>query len=59
MIILGKVRPLSRRLAKAHPQVLIIAQAAEQVALRVAELDDDWADRAVREWVGPTALAAA
>ena len=26
-IILGKVRPLSRRLAEAHPQVLIIAPA--------------------------------
>ena len=26
MIILGKVRPLSRHLAEAHPQVLIIAQ---------------------------------
>jgi hypothetical protein len=25
MIILGKVRPLSRHLAEAHPQVLIIA----------------------------------
>jgi hypothetical protein len=29
MIILGKVRPLSRHLAEAHPQVLIIAPFAE------------------------------
>ena len=27
-----------------------IDEAAEQVALRVAELADDWADRAVTEW---------
>ncbi|MCV7407348.1 hypothetical protein [Mycobacterium marseillense] len=27
-----------------------IDEAAEQVALRVAELTDDWADRAVTEW---------
>ena len=29
-----------------------IDEAAEQVALRVAELADDWADRAVTEWGG-------
>jgi ABC-type glutathione transport system ATPase component len=27
-----------------------IDEAAEQVALRVAELADDWADRTVTEW---------
>jgi hypothetical protein len=32
-IILGKVRPLSRPLTEAHPQVLIIARADEAEAL--------------------------
>jgi hypothetical protein len=30
MIILGKVRPLSRHLTEAHPQVLIIALVAAE-----------------------------
>jgi hypothetical protein len=37
MIILGKVRPLSRRLAQAHPQVSIIAPHPTGVTYR---LDD-------------------
>ncbi|ASL18455.1 hypothetical protein MYCOZU2_06110 (plasmid) [Mycobacterium intracellulare subsp. chimaera] len=28
----------------------LIDEAAEQIAARVAELADDWADRAVTEW---------
>ena len=38
MIILGKVRPLSRHLAEAHPQVLIIAQSDAQHAASQEEV---------------------
>lgn len=31
-----------------------VDEAAEQVALRVAELADEWADRAVTEWAAST-----
>ncbi|MBZ4536932.1 hypothetical protein FVO80_19540 [Mycobacterium avium subsp. hominissuis] len=39
-IILGKVRPLSRHLAKAHPQVLIIALVLSAMCVTLIELPD-------------------
>lgn len=55
MIILGKVRPLSRRLAEAHPQVLIIARAGTHED--PAAWAPNWSNSTVDMDVSPRTLA--